>query len=83
MSDDVTQEAIATAHEHRVDANAVLGRMLATVLAGRALRATGAVLVALLAGWAMWEPTLLRAGIAAGFAGFTLLSQLIGMWAER
>lgn len=65
------------------DANAVLGRMLARVLAGRALRATGAVLVALLAGWAMWEPTPLRAGIAAGFAGFTLLSQLIGMWAER
>jgi hypothetical protein len=41
------------------------------------------VLVAVLAGWAMWEPTLLRAAIAAGFAGFTLLSQLIGLWAER
>jgi hypothetical protein len=57
--------------------------MLARVLAGRALRAAGAVLVAVLAGWAMWEPTLLRAAIAAGFAGFTLLSQLIGLWAER
>lgn len=65
------------------DANAVLGRMLARVLAGRALRATGAILVALLAGWAMWQPTLLRAAIAAGFALFTLLSQLIGHWAER
>lgn len=65
------------------DANAALSRMLARVLAGRVLRAAGAVLVAVIAGWAMWEPTLLRAAIAAGFAGFTLLSQLIGLWAER
>ena len=66
-----------------VEANAMLSRMLARVLAGRVLRATGAVLVAVMGGWAMWEPTLLRAAIAAGFAGFTLLSQLIGLWAER
>lgn len=83
MSDDLMPDAIPAPLAATQDANAVLGRMLARVLAGRALRATGAVLVALLAGWAMWEPTLLRAGIAAGFAGFTLLSQLIGMWAER
>lgn len=83
MTDDLIIESIPTPPITTQDANAVLGRMLARVLAGRALRATGALLVALLAGWAMWEPTLLRAGIAAGFAGFTLLSQLIGMWAER
>ena len=83
MTDDLMIESIPTPPVTTQDANAVLGRMLARVLAGRALRATGALLVALLAGWAMWEPTLLRAGIAAGFAGFTLLSQLIGMWAER
>lgn len=76
-------ETPAAAPAPRVDANALLGRMLARVLAGRALRAAGAVPVAVLGGWAMWEPTLLRAGIAAGFAGFTLLSQLIGLWAER
>jgi len=83
MADNTVPEAPLSAPQHSQDANAILGRMLARVLAGRALRATGAVLVALLAGWAMWEPTLLRAGIAAGFAGFTLLSQLIGLWAER
>ena len=83
MTDDLFPETPATPPQPSQDANALLGRMLARVLAGRALRATGAVLVALLAGWAMWEPTLLRAAIAAGFAGFTLLSQLIGLWAER
>lgn len=83
MSDDSLPETTLPPPQHAQDANALLGRMLARVLAGRALRATGAVLVALLAGWAMWEPTELRAAIAAGFAGFTLLSQLIGMWGER
>lgn len=83
MSDNSLPETTLSPPPRTQDANALLGRMLARVLAGRALRATGAVLVALLAGWAMWEPTLLRAAIAAGFAGFTLLSQLIGMWAER
>lgn len=83
MTDDSVPETPLSPPRPTQDANALLGRMLARVLAGRALRATGAVLVALLAGWAMWEPTLLRAGIAAGFAGFTLLSQLIGLWAER
>lgn len=83
MTDDLMPESSSIPSMPPQDANAALGRMLARVLAGRALRATGSVLVALLAGWAMWEPTLLRAGIAAGFAGFTLLSQLIGMWAER
>jgi hypothetical protein len=83
MIDEPSLETKAAPPQSPPDANAVLGRMLARVLAGRALRATGAVLVALLAGWAMWEPTPLRAAIAAGFAGFTLLSQLIGLWAER
>jgi hypothetical protein len=83
MTDDMTVETPLSPSQPAHDANAVLGRMLARVLAGRALRAAGGVLVALLAGWAMWEPTLLRAAIAAGFAGFTLLSQLIGLWAER
>lgn len=83
MTDDSLPETPLSPPRTPQDANAILGRMLARVLAGRALRATGAVLVAVLAGWAMWEPTLLRAGIAAGFAGFTLLSQLIGLWAER
>jgi len=83
VSDDLIPETTATPPAPTLDANAVLGRMLARVLAGRALRATGAVLVAVMAGWAMWEPTLLRAAIAAGFAVFTLLSQLIGLWAER
>lgn len=83
MSDELPLQATPLPPAPTLDANAVLGRMLARVLAGRALRAAGAVLVAMLAGWAMWEPTLLRAAIAAGFAGFTLLSQLIGLWAER
>lgn len=83
MTEDMIVETPVAPPQPTQDANAVLGRMLARVLAGRALRATGAVLVALLAGWAMWEPTPLRAAIAAGFAGFTLLSQLIGLWAER
>lgn len=83
MSDELPLQATPPPPAPTLDANAVLGRMLARVLAGRALRAAGAVLVAMLAGWAMWEPTLLRAAIAAGFAGFTLLSQLIGLWAER
>lgn len=83
MTDDSLPETPLSPPRTPQDANALLGRMLARVLAGRALRATGAVLVAVLAGWAMWEPTELRAAIAAGFAGFTLLSQLIGLWAER
>lgn len=83
MNDDSLPETPLSSPQPTQDANALLGRMLARVLAGRALRATGAVLVASLAGWAMWQPTPLRAAIAAGFAGFTLLSQLIGLWAER
>lgn len=83
MTDESLPETPRSPPHPSQDTNVILGRMLARVLAGRALRAAGAVLVALLAGWAMWEPTLLRAGIAAGFAGFTLLSQLIGLWAER
>lgn len=83
MSDEAIVERVPEAPATPVDANAVMGRVLARVLAGRALRGAGVVLVALLAAWAMAQPTLLRAGIAAGFALFTLLSQLIGHWAER
>ena len=82
MIDELNPEPIPTPPVTHQEGNAVLGRMLARVLAGRALRATGAVLVAVLAGWAMAEPTLLRAAIAGGFALFTLLSQLIGHWSE-
>lgn len=62
---------------------AVMMRVLLRVLSGRAAAVSGVVLVFVLACWAMWQPSLLRAAIAAGFALFSLVAQTLLAWAER
>lgn len=68
----------------RIQSNeATMVRVMLRVLSGRAASVAGVVLVFVLACWAMWQPSLLRAAIAAGFALFSLVAQLLLAWAER
>lgn len=62
---------------------AAVARIMLRVLSGRAAAVSVVVLVFVLACWAMWQPSLLRAGIAAGFALFSLVAQMLLAWSER